>query len=352
MAWFPITDPAREDDIRMRRRRALLLVACIVFVPWMLFGRTHDRIRIAAPDLGGIHIHIPSLTIPTAPLPRPDAGVPKGTIRADTLRIDLPCAASVTVLSDGTRPGEATISVRHGERAALDALRLADGSISQRTACAGEPGNFIVRVAPVTPLTLVQSGDVDIHGGSFTAPVTIESSGSGDVALQSTGPLTIRQTASGTVSVHTVSGPVSAVLQGSGDLDVAYGSIDALTAESDGSGDLLFGHAILGSGAIAVTLHGSGSFSADAITGPLDASSTSSGDIRIGSLTAAHARLDGLGSGDILVSRGRIDSLSADRQGSGDLAIHAAIDGGRIIHHGSGDLTLPDDSKATVQDSP
>jgi hypothetical protein len=351
MPMFPITDLTREDDIRRRRRRAALLLGGMVAVPWLLFGRSHDHTRIAAPGFAGIHFHVPSITIASGRLPRPDADAPRTTIRANTLRVDLPCAESVTVLSDGIHPGEAVVSVRHGEHASLDRLHLADGLISQSAGCAGSSGNFTVRVAASTPLTLVQSGDVDIRAGSFTAPVTIDSSGSGDVKLAASGPLTTRQTASGTVMIGTINGPVTARLQGSGDLDIGDGSIEALDATSDGSGDLHIGHAILGGGAITVTLRGSGNFVADTVTGILDASTMSDGDIKIGSLTTPHARLDGFGSGDIAIERGRIGTLSSDLKGSGNLTIHAKIDGGQITHHGSGNLDLPADSKATLRDN-
>ncbi len=357
MAWFPITDPAREDDIRMRRRRAAMLLACIVFLPWIAFGgqsernasrhdhgsglvvgiETSDAQRIAA-AIGAAFGDRASAGRAQSALAQPAADAPQRAIVAHALRIDLPCAASVTILSDPAYDGRAVVYAAKDDAQALDTLSLGDGTIAQDRTC-GADADLIVRTGPATPLTLVQSGSNDLHAGGFDAPVTVESDGSGDVVVDRSGPLTVRQHASGDVSVGTVAGPITAMLLGSGDLTVHEGEAPVLDATSAASGDVVLGRTRIGGGK--VTLEGSGDFSAEAVNGSFQALTVASGDVSIGTATVDRLTLDGRGSGDIVVRHGSIATLQATRRGSGDLQIGASVTAGRLDHDGSGDVDVP-----------
>ena len=342
MPLFPIHDLAREDDIRMRRRRALLLLAGLAAVPWMLFGGHADH---AARPRGwhGIDIDMgPSALAGLSTrgrLTRPAADAPTRSLQAASLAVDLSCAASVTLLPEAGLGDRVIVSAGRGQDRALQALVLADGVVRQPDGCAGDTGDFTLQMAADKTLSIRQQGDLDIHGGRFTGPVAIDSSGTGSVTLRGTGALTTRQQASGDVLVGTVSGDVTAVLQGSGDLRVEDGRVPHLSASLQGSGDVAMGRAAIGEGRL--SLEQSGDFTAGNLTGHLEARTSGSGDITIGSVTADSATLEGEGSGDILVRGGRIGVLTATRRGSGDLVVRAVVGDAAVSHQGDGDVTLP-----------
>ncbi len=327
MPWFPITDPAREADIRMRRRRAAMLLTGIVFALWSWSGGG------AGWQARGHHADI-AAPLPTVP-PPPAAASALHEIAAQRLRIDLPCAGSVTILADPAFQGRAAVDAGRGGH---PGLALRDGSISQSGAC-DDDGALVVRTGPATPLTLIQSGDNALHAGSFDAPVTVESSGSGSVTIDSSGPLTVRQRGSGDVKVGTVNGPLTALLQGSGALTVGAGVVPSLDATSSDSGDLTLDGVRLGGGK--VVLDGSGDFSAGTVAGTFQATSSGSGDVAIDTADSDRLTLIGQGSGDILVRHGRIRMLQAVIAGSGDLTVGASVEAGTLGHHGSGDIAVP-----------
>ncbi len=360
MALFPIHDLVREDDIRMRRRRALVLFAAMVAVPWLLFGshhrqhgRHHARIVIDtdASDQRTQHRLLQGLPLlglsPSGagdalsrPLAQPAPDDPTRSLQAAAPTIDLSCAGSVTLLPKPGLGDRILVSVRRGQETALQSVVLTNDVVGQSAACdADESGDFILQMAPDRTLRIRQSDELDIRGGRFTGPVTIDGSGSGSVVLDGTGGLRTRQGASGDVVVGTVTGEVVAMLEGSGDLRIAGGRVARLTATVQGSGDLALGQAVVGDSRL--VLEGSGDFTADRVEGRLDARTTGSGDITIGSLIAATAWLQGSRSGDITIRGGRIGTLTALRLGSGDLAVDAVVGNATVTHHGSGDITLP-----------
>lgn len=350
----------------MRRRRAVMLFAAMIAVPWLLLGHPHHQrhgrrhfeveIDTGASDRHTQHRRLQELlglTLSGAglsrPLAQPAPDAPTRSLQVAAPTIDLSCASTVTLLPTPGLGDRIVLSVRRGQEPALQSVVLTGGMVGQSGACdADESGDFILQIAPDKTLRIRQSGDLDIRGGRFTGPVAIDASGNGSVVLDATGSLTTRQGASGDILVGTVTGEVAATLEGSGDLRIADGRVTRLAATVQGSGDLAMGHAVVGDSR--VVLDGSGGFTADRIEGRLDARTTGSGDITIDSLTAATAQLDGSRSGDITIRGGRIDRLTALRLGSGDLSVEAAIGHASVTHHGSGDVTLPRSSGTVVGD--
>lgn len=334
MPVFPIHDLSRADDIRMRRRRAALLLAAIALGGWTL---SHQDARHPSRPTA-IAIRLSSGTGPAGrALPQPDADAPTRSIETDHLFVDLSCAGSATLLPDPGLAGRVVVSAGRGQEAALRGLSTAGGTVT--AACSGEPGDLVLRLPPAMPLHIQRTDAVDIRGGRFTGPVTIEGTGSGSVVLDATGPLTVRQRGGGDVSVAEVFGPVDVVLNGSGDLRIGSGAIAQLSALLGSSGDLLLGTAVIGRARL--VLNGSGDFVADRIDGPIDAETNSSGDVRISSVDSDAMRVTGSGSGDISVLGGRIGTLTGERNGSGDLVVRATVGGGSLSHHGDGDVILP-----------
>ncbi len=339
MALFPIHDLGRADDIRMRRRRTVLLLAGIGVLGWRLLG----------PDDAGRHRRDRDVTFETQP--RHDMREPVQTFRTSTtavVAVDLPCANSVTLLPRQGLGDQVTLLTRPGQEAALQAVWFTDGRLGQSDACETGSADFTLQMAADRAVRIVQSGSTDIHGGSFSGTVGIEVRGSGGVTLAAVGTLDDVQTGSGDVAIGRVFGRVNARLDGSGDLRVRGGTVLMLDAASNGSGDIDMGGATIGGGR--VELGGSGDFGASAINGgSFTAETSSSGDVAIERLNVGEARLRGNGSGDITVRGGIVGQLEADRTGSGDLLMDAAVSSGQVSHGGSGDVRLPHAAAAVVR---
>ena len=328
MALFRVHDLARADDIRMRRRRAFLLLAGIGILGWMLLG----------PD-DGIRHHPTAFEAP----PQHGGREPTRTFRTATtavVAVDLPCASSVTLLPRDGLGDQVTLSTRPGQEAALEAIWFTDGRLGQSDACDGGGADFTLQIAPDRAFRITQTGSTEIRGGSFSGVATIEVRGSGGVTLGGVGVLRDTQTGRGDVDIGSVSGRVSARLGGSGELRIRSGTVPGLDVSSSGSGDIDMGRAVIGGGRVA--LDGSGGFAAAAIDGgSLIAETSSSGDVAIESLHVGDAQFRGTGSGDVVIRGGTIGQLVADRTGSGDLVVDAAVFSGHVSHGGSGDVRLP-----------
>ncbi len=334
MPVFPIHDLSRADDIRMRRRRAALLLAAIAFGGWTL---SHQDARHPRGPTA-IAIRLSSHAVPDGgPLTQPASDVPTRSIETGSLFVDLSCADSVPLLPEPALHGRVVMSAGRGQDAALRGLSLDGGAVT--SSCSGEGGDLVLRLPPAMPLRIQQIDAVDIRGGRFTGPVTIEGTGSGSVTLDGAGALTVRQRSSGDVSVAEVAGAVDAVLDGSGDLRIGRGSVARLSAVLTGSGDLTLGQARIGP--TRLILHGKGDATASRIEGPVELQATGSGDIRIASIDADTLQVAAEGSGDVAVLGGRVGTLTGTRDGSGDLLVRATIGGGSLSHHGDGDVTLP-----------
>ncbi len=331
MALFPIHDLARAHDIRMRRRRAVLLLAGIGVLGRTLLGPADDAGR-----------HRRRTLAVEAP-PRDETREPMRAFRTSTtavVAVDLPCAGSVTLVPRHGLGDQVMLSVRSGQEAALEAVWFTDGRLGQSEACDEGAADFTLRIDADRALRITQTGSAEIRGGSFGGVVGIEVRGSGGVTLAGVGTLDDTQTGGGDVAIGSVSGRVNAQLGGSGDLRIRGGTVPWLNAASSGGGDIDMGRTSIAGGQ--VTLDGSGDFAAASIDGSrLIAETSGSGDIAIESVHAGDVRLRGSGSGDIVVRGGAIGQLAADRTGSGDLVVDAEVSAGRVSHGGSGDVRLP-----------
>lgn len=350
MPLFPIHDYARADDIRVRRRRAAFLIIGIVAVPWMLFSgpanrETRNHVKSDPFDLR-IDKALSEIRLSRVPqgdtLPQSDSGdaIRRFSITGHSLTVDLSCARTVTLLPTTDLGMDATLSVRHGRDAMLQAV-ITDGDVvSQQGSCHGRSNaDFILRVDPGRSLRIVQHGDVDIHGGRFTGSVAIDGSGRGTVSLVGVGRLADHQRGSGGVVIDEISGELEADLAGSGDLQIKQGQVPRMSATIASSGDISTGDATIGDAH--VELSGSGDLTMGVVSGHLDASTLGSGDITVASVTTDAVRLLGSGSGDIAIGAGSIGKLTAVRHGSGDLTVQATIGSGTSSHYGSGDVSLP-----------
>ena len=231
---FPITDPARLGDIRMRRRRAFwLLVAIGVAIAIAAGG--HDkasqmpgRIRHAAPTLSA---------------------------SGDALTVSVPCAGSIRLVP---QPGLSHRVLAEGGTAS-SGLSLSGGpQLVLRGDCAAGAPDLVVHAPPSMALTIVQSGDGDVAVGGFTGPIHLSTHGSGDIVIARAGALDGAMTGSGDLSVARLDGDLHLSHLGSGDVriqriqaasvglnaigtgDIAIrsGRIDQFTAIMRGSGDL------------------------------------------------------------------------------------------------------------------
>ncbi|MCQ8277407.1 DUF2807 domain-containing protein [Acetobacteraceae bacterium KSS8] len=339
MVWFPITDPSRAADIRMRRKRALMLLGLVVCVPWLLWGNhaehaaNHRRVRLTISDLPEPPVP-PVPPVPPEP-PAPPTGAQSQRFTAASLTIDLPCADSVSIQEDDSLDGQTVLSA---SQSTLDAISVRNGTLTEGRGCSDDSG-VVIRTGRTTPLTLVQSGDNDLHVGRFDGAVSLVVDGSGDVRIDHAGALTVRGNKSGDVSVGSVSGPVTAIMTGSGDLGIDGGTIPVLDATLRGSAGLNLGSVAILGGRIAAV--GSGDISLASARDAFEADLSGSGDMTIKSVDLQHLELRAYGSGDVTIGTGRIAVMNAVRYGSGDLSIAAEIGSGLFDHRGNGDVDIP-----------
>ena len=310
---FPITDPSRTDDIRMRRRRAAWLLVGIVAVPLILFsGRdrseaTQHAAATAAHgsglniDMGSLIIHGGSIpgteiqsvlsripfvrrlnwTVYGAPLPagRRDGAALSGN--GTSLTVALPCAGSITLVPQTDLSDRVFVSTADGQASGTDGLQLTGSpGLTLGGSCRNGRPDLVIQAPAAMPLTLVQAGDADLRMGSFTGPVRLTQDGSGDAVIDASGPLEV---------------------------------------EKSGNGDLSMGH----------------------LNGNLHLAQTGSGDTTIHDAQAASVDASMRGSGDFTIPGGHIDHLDAVLRGSGDLSIDAEIGSAAVQSGANNDVKLP-----------
>ena len=283
---FPITDLSRADDIRMRRRRAVLLLAGLLAIPLLFWQqdehRQHAHTRGSDLDIDLTHRSIRSDSLPAAEIEsvlhriplvgRLDwtvegAGLPAGrrdaaslSATGASLQITLSCARSITLVPQQDLSGRVFVSTPSGVPAAETGLRLVGSGAAMllTETCRREPSDVVVQAPAGMPLTLSRLGDTAVRLGAFTGPIHLVLLGGGDAAVDAAGAAVIEKTGSGDVSIGSLNGDlqlsqrgsgtisvkrlqaarVSIIASGSGDIVLAAGHVDHLDASLHGSVDL------------------------------------------------------------------------------------------------------------------
>ncbi|MFT3995923.1 MAG: DUF2807 domain-containing protein [Asticcacaulis sp.] len=126
---------------------------------------------------------------------------------------------------------------------------------------------------------IISGGSGDVHIGNVRG-LKLSQSGSGDVGIGSvSGALSTATSGSGDISVGTVNGPVEISVAGSGDVTLAKGSITRLKIAIAGSGDVHFGG---DADMVEAAIVGSGDIFVARANGTVQKSVLGSGDISIG----------------------------------------------------------------------
>ena len=247
---FPITDPARASDIRMRRRRAFwLLVAIPVLIAPVLIAPVLIAPVLIAIASGG---HDKAALV--AGLVPARQETPTLSATGDALTVSVPCAGSIRLVP---QPGLSDRVLVEGGDAR--GLRLSGGQqIVLSGVCAAGAPDLVVHAPASMTLTLDQVGDADLTVGDFTGPIHLSAHGSGDIAIAHAGGLDGALAGSGDLSVATLDGDlhlshigsgdvriqqiqaasVGLIAIGTGDVAIRSGRIDQLAAVMRGSGDL------------------------------------------------------------------------------------------------------------------
>ena len=300
---FPITDPHRRDDIRMRRRRAAWLLVGIVAVPVLLFSGREKSAAVqhgsgamlhgAATDSDDLNIDLHSLSVRSGSLPGTEIqsiidripfvrrlnwmvqGAPLPAGRRDgaalsaggtSLTVALPCTSSITLVPKADLSDRVFVSASGGGQNGIAGLTLGGGAgLTLAGACERGRPDLIIQAPPAMKLTLVQEGDTDLRLGSFTGPIVLTQNGSGDAVIDASGPLIVQKAGSGDLAVGRLTGLLHLVQSGSGDTVVSSAEAGMVDAVLRGSGNLTIPNGHIGH--LAAVLHGSGDLSVGAEVG-------------------------------------------------------------------------------------
>ncbi len=367
---FPITDPSRAADIRMRRRRAIWLLVGIVVVPLVLvFGRSSH-----SGDNGAFHIVLPNFTISSDDASQihmalqqipgmaklawmvEGATLPEGrrdgtalSASGSKLAIDLTCAQSIAVVPKSDLGGRIFASSLDGSPVQEAGLELRGGAQDKVTlggTCRHGSTDVVVQASPSTALSITLNGGTSLRTGAFSGPVRLVQRGGGDAVIDAAGGLDVEKDGGGDLVVGSVGVVGQAgqslhlVQRGSGDATIKAGNIDHADISIEGNGDVHFGpDAHLGG--LSLVMRGGGDVAVSHLDGSANIQATGSGDVAIARIAAPNVHLSSAGSGDISIAAGSIGRLAAAMHGSGDLAVEAEI-GDASVQAGPGsDVSLP-----------
>ncbi len=218
------------------------------------------------------------------------------TVSGGRLTLSTSSSEDVVIDTDASLHGQ----MRFSMDASLSCLSITgdDPVVVSTSRCDDDSGRLRIDVSPDAPITLSSSGNGDIRVANLRGPLTASLSSSGDLVTGSTGPLVLSITSSGDATLGDVNGPATIDINGNGDVHIK------------------------------------------AVHGPLTAKQVGSGDLIAGGIQGGDVILDGNGSGDILLGAGHIENLQAHMNGSGDLSIAASIRDATVSMHGGGDAKL------------
>nr|WP_321985036.1 DUF2807 domain-containing protein [uncultured Lichenicoccus sp.] len=365
---FPITDPSRAADIRMRRRRAIWLLVGMVVVPLVLVSGRSGHSGNQSGDFSNFHIAMPNFTVSSddanqihmamqqipgmaklawmvqgAALPegRRDASALSAT--GNKLTIDLPCAQSIAVVPKSDLGGRIYASILDGspvQEAGLELRGNHDGDVTLGGTCRHDGADVVLQAAPETALSLILNGGASLRTGGFTGPVRLVQRGGGDAVIDAAGGLDVEKDGGGDLVVGHVDQRLHLEQRGSGDTTIKGGHIGHADISIGGNGDLHFGPDAHLAG-LSLVMRGGGDVAMAHLDGSAEIQATGSGDLAIAQIAAPDVHLSSAGSGDISIAGGSIGRLAAAMQGSGDLSVEAEI-GDASVRSGSGsDVSLP-----------
>ena len=273
---FPITDLSRADDIRMRRRRAVLLLVGVIALPLLLWRQGEHRQHPAgrgsdslpAGGIGAVLRRLP--LVGQRDRMAGGAGLPAGRRDAASLsatgaalQITLSCARSINLVPQQDLTGRVFVSTSGGAPAAETGLRLVGSGapILLTGTCRHEPSDVVVQVPAAMPLTLNRLGDAEVRLGAFTGPVHLVLLGRSDVSVEAAGAAVIDKSGSGDVTIGSLTGDVQLSQRGSGTISIKRLQANQVNIIASGSGDIVLaaGHV----GHLAATLRGSVDLSGD-----------------------------------------------------------------------------------------
>ncbi len=275
------------------------------------------------------------------------------------LAIATPCASAVTINPDPALHGQINITATarnkseitqlesHGGAAALlsgagSHCLGASACTETQSICAGMPDDPTLKLTISVPETIAiditEAQGAEYNIGNVGGPLTLNLSGTGDVADAGATSLDATLTGSGDAHLATVTGPVNATLSARGDLDidaaaapssnltlngegdvnVSAGSLGALTATLSHDGDL---H-VPQTGSATLMLTGDGDVDIDQIHGNLKATLTSDGDLSVYIVTG-DAVLSSSGDGDVTIPK-VAGHLTQSNTGDGDFKINGS----------------------------
>lgn len=357
---FAITDPSRMADIRMRRRRAVFLLAAIVLIPcWWFSGddRSDSSRHQHRSDSNGINIDIDDSQIESAVSQAmgslasilgqlkladharirgaaPPSGLGPQTVAAGALSISGSCDGKLTIMPQAGLSGQVRIYARH----ALPNLSGGEGRTLNLNPCSGNSDQDVYLSVPAGMKLMVNSsGDGELVIGGMDGDVSVTRGGDGKLTITSARHLRLELTSDGDASVAIVDGDAVINRSGSGSLTIG-----------DSRGDLR------------INASGDGDISLGVVAATTVLSQRGSGDVKIGTLSGP-ARLDIAGDGDLHVGLVHTDALGVAMSGSGslrigpgeigvfDASLAGSVDGEVSAHVGTSRQTLSHDATLTLR---
>ena len=360
---FPITDPSRADDIRMRRRRAVMLLAGIVVLPIVLVsGRADPGASHAGWMLSGLftgdragHVEAAlrqAASVALASWVKEGTALPEGrrdglalAATGNSLAINLPCAGSIAVVPAADLGRRIYVSLLDGGSAQSAGLELHGGDARGGEAalgggCRQRGADLVVQAAPDTALTVTLAGGTGLRTGAFSGPIRLVQRGGGDVVIDAAGGLEAERSGGGDLVVGRLTQTLHLVQRGSGDTIVKAGSIGHADLELEGSGDMHFGPEAR-IGGLSLVMRGGGGVDIAHLDGAADIQSTGSGDVAVAEAETPDVNISSVGSGDIAIAAGHIARLAAAMQKSGDLSVDAEIGDASVQSGPESTITLP-----------
>lgn len=188
------------------------------------------------------------------------------------------------------------------------------------------------RVDAAQSVDLVMNGGGAWTVGPVNGPLSIISSGSGDIHVTQAGDAIVDTMGGGAIILDGV-GALKASLTGSGDFVVGRSGVTEV--QNQGSGDMTLGHAA----ALRVELNGSGDMTVGSVDNGLSLINNGSSDVRVNRV-AGPVTLNLAGSGDVDIDSGQIPSFRLQGSGSGDVVFGGVTGTVNIDSNGSGDVSI------------